>query len=721
MKTILKTLTAVVLAASIIGCETAEVNEPSGERPVGGVSTGSGGGGNGGGNAGGGTTDSTPSVNEVVTVTGNIGSDSGAPDYLDACTIVTVSGETSVEADGSFDIEAASNSHAQTFFVGDEDENVYLMTRTQAVAQNEVVIDANSTALALVTLHPLFAPLRGDDYDTLVEMIETSPRYPELVAQIEAAIASQRDIFDADNEALLFALSNLIEDICVDFEEEDYEGSLDGIPSAARFRNQSKAIYENPKIYPLYAEINSNVLTLRNTGLTPSYFGTATHADGSVKEIAVKARDDYGGFDLFKTMDEINLGPECNYVFASAGECRFYLSRTSPAAVADFCLRLANSILSGLGLELGNDAIQEIGNSISRALIAAGSGVDDASLDPMAWMEIVYNATLEQLKTGSIYGVGVSQSVTFVSKFLLKSLSFYGKIKGSANAALRISYAITAPTELRFCLCYYDGELSTCSTVSLIKGEGDGQEGDPEQRLLEPLTVYVEALDEDGNPVQAGNYHRVKFEVVSGGGSVESEYASVDHNSQASTYWILGEEGEQKVRAVAVDMVTDAEISEPVYFTADLREESDITIRLDWHKLSGNTDIDLHVYDPFGYHIYYVDMSSPSGGWLDRDDVVGPGPEHIRWTDAPAGTYQIYVHFFGPDVPDITSYTVTTTVLGTTFQPVTGSIGYHDMVPIGSFTIGEDGQLQNRARMTPCYRLGTVEEVLASWNLPAKN
>lgn len=717
MKKLLKSLAALSMAALFFSCDAPDANRPEfdGERPGVGISTGSGGGSNSGPSSPG-----TP--NEVVNVSGSIGlsSDTPAPDFLEECVITTITGQSDL-SDGGFNIEATSNSHAQTFFISDSEENVYMLSRTTASRGNDVVIDVHSTVLALVTLHPLFAPLAGDDYEALVSMIIESPCYEELYNQVLNSINSQTDLFSTENDALLIALSNMIEDLCVDIDEEDYSGSLDDLVTPTRSTTQRRAIYENPKIYPLYAEINGNVLTLRNTGLTPSYFGTVTKNDGSAQNIAVKAREDYGGFDLFQAMDEINLGPECNYTFASAGEYRFHLSRTNEAATADFYLRLANCILSALGLELGSDAIQEIGNSIFRAMINAGSGVNDAAIDPMEWVGIAYSATLEQLETGTFLNAGVVDAVVNTGKFLLKSLNIYNKIKGSANAALRISYAITAPTELRFCLCYYQGEVSTCTTVTLLKGDGDGQNGYPKQRLLTPLTVYVAAYDEDGYPVQPGNYHRVKFEVVSGGGSVSNEYTSVDQNYQAATYWTLGEEGEQTVRAVVVDMITDAEISEPVYFNANMGN-ADITVRLDWHKLSFNTDIDLHMYDPFGEHIYYGHMTSASGGWLDRDDVVGPGPEHIRWENAPAGTYEIYVHFYGPNCEDITSYTVTATVNGTTYQPVTGSIAYNQMIPIGTFTIGDGETSYNSvARSSYMKQLGTIQDVVEFWNLPEKN
>ena len=624
--------------------------------------------------------------NKVGSIDGIINLSLENKSIYEGCTVLSIVDEVII-TDGKFKINACINDKVQTFVVQD-DNGVYLMSRTPISDGQRIEIDVQSTAISMVTMHPLFSPVDREDYSALVSLIKESSKFQAFYEVVSKVISEKRHLYDESNEELLLAFSNLIEDICGEVDDNNYSDSLDDI--VTENQQMTRAIYENPKIYPLYAEINRNILTLRNTGLTPSYFGTVRNANGGVDNIAVKSRSDYGGFDLFKTIGEINLGPECNYTFQSQGQYQFSLSRMNEAATADFYLRIANNILTTLGLDLGNDAVQEIGNSISRAIINAGSGVDDAVIDPMEWVGIAYNATLEQLKTGTFFSHGVSDSFVFTSKFLLGSLNWYNKIKGIGNAATRISYALSAPKELNFCLCYYNDEISTCTTVSLEKVSGDEQTGYPKQKLLLPLEVYVSTLGDDGYYTSPSSYHRIRFEVISGGGSIEDEYVSANMENKASTYWTLGEEGEQKVKATVVDIITDKEISEPVYFTADLNS-AEITIRLDWSKHSCNTDIDLHVVDPYGERIYWKHMTSESGGYLDRDDTVGPGPEHIRWSSAPMGTYKIYVHYYPNEAEDrsVTSYKVSVNADGVTYRPKTGSIAYDQMVPIGQFTIGE--------------------------------
>jgi hypothetical protein len=75
-----------------------------------------------------------------------------------------------------------------------------------------------------------------------------------------------------------------------------------------------------------------------------------------------------------------------------------------------------------------------------------------------------------------------------------------------------------------------------------------------------------------------------------------------------------------------------------------------IQITAAWNSAS---DIDLHVTDPMGEHIYYGDRQSNSGGVLDHDANAGcsvqpPTVENVYWSTPapPRGTYQVRVHAF---------------------------------------------------------------------------
>lgn len=630
--------------------------------------------------------------NKLVTVGGTLNLPLEDTSLYNDCNILSIDGVANID-DGKFEIGAYFNDKVQTFIVENNNE-VYLMSRTPIINGQSIDLSIQSTAIAMVTMHPLFSPVGREDYATLTNLIIESPKYQEFYDEVAKSISNKRHLYDESNEDMLIAFSNLMEELCGETEDNgNYDDSLDEIENVGTRSINTRAVYQHSQINPTYidAQINGNTLSLRTVWVTPSYYGTVSQPNGQVVNRVIPSRSDFGIMDL--AFNRTTRGEPMEYNFSDEGSYRFNFSRVNAVATLDFYMRIAGSILSTLGLSIdgSDDAIVEAAKYISNAITAAGSGVSDADMSALDWLGIAYDAAINQISTtGKLGSHTFSQTFINFSKVLASSFNWYNKIKGAANLGLRLAYAFDAPETINFCLCYYDNEVTTCTEASLYKVDGDEQIGYANQRLLLPLTVYVQTIGDDGMYYESSSYHRIKFEVISGGGEVEFDMISADNNNQASTYWTLGEEGEQKVKATVVDIITDKEISDPVYFTADLNS-AEITIRLDWSKHSCNTDIDLHVVDPNGERICWYQMTSSSGGYLDRDDTVGPGPEHIRWSSAPVGTYKIYVHYYPNEAEDrsVTSYKVSVNADGVTYQPKTGSIAYDQMVPIGQFTIGE--------------------------------
>lgn len=76
-----------------------------------------------------------------------------------------------------------------------------------------------------------------------------------------------------------------------------------------------------------------------------------------------------------------------------------------------------------------------------------------------------------------------------------------------------------------------------------------------------------------------------------------------------------------------------------------------ISITLTW---GAQPDVDLHVYEPDGTHVYYA---SPLGttGYLDYDDVSSRGPEHYYVTSCDTlavGTYTVGLNYFYGSAPE---------------------------------------------------------------------
>lgn len=69
-----------------------------------------------------------------------------------------------------------------------------------------------------------------------------------------------------------------------------------------------------------------------------------------------------------------------------------------------------------------------------------------------------------------------------------------------------------------------------------------------------------------------------------------------------------------------------------------------VTATLTW---GSNPDLDLHIFEPDGFHVYYRDMQGNSG-YLDLDDTSSYGPEHYfaSCDTVEAGTYEFGVNYY---------------------------------------------------------------------------
>lgn len=80
-------------------------------------------------------------------------------------------------------------------------------------------------------------------------------------------------------------------------------------------------------------------------------------------------------------------------------------------------------------------------------------------------------------------------------------------------------------------------------------------------------------------------------------------------------------------------------------------QEGIITVTLTW---GAQPDVDLHVFEPNGTHVYYGHLLGISG-YLDRDDVTSWGPEHyyVSCDGLESGTYRVGVNYYHGNAPEI--------------------------------------------------------------------
>jgi hypothetical protein len=104
-----------------------------------------------------------------------------------------------------------------------------------------------------------------------------------------------------------------------------------------------------------------------------------------------------------------------------------------------------------------------------------------------------------------------------------------------------------------------------------------------------------------------------------------------------------------------------------LYTPYQLVEPGVITVSLTWGSAP---DIDLHVYEPNGTHVYWINMQGISGS-LDRDDRSHNGPEHYHVPSCDTlerGLYEIALDYFKGDYPEIATVQIEAGLLSRTIE-----------------------------------------------------
>jgi hypothetical protein len=121
-------------------------------------------------------------------------------------------------------------------------------------------------------------------------------------------------------------------------------------------------------------------------------------------------------------------------------------------------------------------------------------------------------------------------------------------------------------------------------------------------------------------------------------------------------------------------------------------QHGEVEVSLDW---SNRNDLDLHVFDPHGFEVFYGQKQSREGGNLDVDANMAPPftrtpVEHIVWPygRAPIGRYMVVVkHYRNHGDPDPTRYHVEVREHGRVTE-YSGSIDPEEQRTVCEFYVG---------------------------------
>lgn len=120
----------------------------------------------------------------------------------------------------------------------------------------------------------------------------------------------------------------------------------------------------------------------------------------------------------------------------------------------------------------------------------------------------------------------------------------------------------------------------------------------------------------------------------------------------AKSYMASGHQAETKILNDTVNQIN------ALTYPSSSLGNGIITATLTW---GSNPDLDLHVFEPNGTHVYYANLLGISG-YLDLDDVTSYGPEHyfVSCDTIETGTYRFGVNYYYGTSPETGTLTLQT-------------------------------------------------------------
>lgn len=490
-----------------------------------------------------------------------------------------------VLSENGFNIEVFNDSIPQLIYITDSSDQILMMAR--GFFQNQPLeINATTSALAFISLMPPFLSVANKNFNELTTTIANSANFPIIVSEMSRIIAEKKDIFSTENTTLFAAVGQLIENICVP--------------------NQTRSVVTGIDNHHLDVRAIGKTVSIRNTGLKPPYECQVFYSNSRIADEIIPSASSHGILDILsQNMGANHYGEPIDFVLTDEGSYYFVFEKYTERAILALSWTLMSDLWGILGagysdLELNglinNGLVATHGFDFQSYISSVYAGITPPdgwnfirevliSLlknEGVSWVEKVFGSAVDEFVEGTNFYKQLKKigalNLEKATKVISKLIVVYDVLKGIGNNYTRIFQAYRAEPSIDFHLCSYNiGGVTCCTETELKIVSGNNQSGLSGETLKLPLTVSVKTIADDGTEIMFGDYHVVRFQVVSGGGYVgERNVKNVDIDpvtKTASIDWSLGKHGEQLVRAVVYDRITEKDISEPVYFKASLNNK----------------------------------------------------------------------------------------------------------------------------------------------------
>ncbi len=561
------------------------------------------------------------------------------------CEVLTTTGSYAAGA-SSANINLVDNAEVpQLTLVYNENGDVLMFSRDLCPAGTQVSVDARSSALGLVTMYPLFAPVVGkNEFTELKKMILNASTFSALEQEAKAIIRAKKPLFAKTNTGLINALENLLNEVCIDPEDKPRRiSSISGISGEG----------------PFLINMEGRKLSIRTCCLTPMYSGFVYDSDGDlVEEMNLPAGEDYG-ITSYWFRENMGYNPPVTFDFSGRpdGEYTFFFSRETRDAQLDFYANVMCNLLDVIGARLSGYNPKNAKEEAVKFLMAKGLSLPglfngDGEVTTAEAIEFIWGLTLDWASS-SFTGAVKYKALQAIANKINPAMAMYYGVKGSSNGLARLYFRISTPPTLTFCLCSREAmPITACGYVTLELVSGGGQSARAGEVLDNPIKVRVNT----GNSQNAPDMFLIRFSVISGEGEVTEEHVYTDR-LRAQTWWILGPEGSgQMLQVDALDPASGGVVSEePLFVHATCTDAGDYDKDPVPTKLQGVWRMslsDIHA-EPVTITLgeqtaSYYDPADPNRNFSNYpvySEALSGGKYHIRFYDSPVadGSDQIFL------------------------------------------------------------------------------
>ena len=587
------------------------------------------------------TSPNNEATDETLTdVKGDVGIDN-APVSPDQLTINSFRNQSSVTQNGKFDTQVTSDNHNEVLVATYNDEPVLL--GYVLPDDDDVSIDAESTALALTMMNPLLmnttAAVRSqiagnvkqhEDFANLVSTIaaiyvnDTAntldyDKYPEIYTK---SVTIFLDVYNAYNSSSKISATELLEDPYIEDRNENIVGYVN--PSYVYYGSNTLDTGNNSSFSFLLEQRE-----FLDFGLSwpPQIFGEPPEVERNLSD-GTYIIDFYKGFVLQDGMTAADL-IDFTEPF---GQATLVNTLRGVANILDIVLSLPHFKIEDAVHHLEFNAADVMNFSESLASGDVKGAVTSALNLLLDNTDNILYAVWQNLTSPEQYGEQTSQLHTYLQQVgpVLKNVAVVMRVVGAVDKVPFFVDLIGSKSHIQYSITHTDGVITDTVPPPELTLTAPSNGASYDDRI-----VSVEGYVDDTSITTGEIFINDVLNTFIINDGQFSKDISLFSGTNSISVKVTNEKGLSDVETVNVICTED---------------KAAIRIQLTWD--TEGTDVDLHVFDTNNHHTcYWAQNTSESataipGANLDLDDTDGFGPENFTFNDPANDTYTIKIHYY---------------------------------------------------------------------------